>query len=207
MCAICTIMRAWQDIVQGTPSTEKGRHGLCVQSVPEKGPLEILLACICHEPLAGALQLGRLRLPCYSSPRLEAAQLLLPHWEVGLGTSVEAGWTQPRIGLVECHPTHHGPPKPKECCPGPGVHWGEGSWPPGPQRAVPLHLPYTLTLPPPSPGALGSCQKYTHFILFFIFLIKGLHIIVCLTKTKVLVSEFENYFPRINGKGSLINIF
>lgn len=63
----CTIMRAWQDIVQGTPSTEEGRYGLSVQSVPEKGPLEILLARICHEPLTGALQLGRLRLLCYSS--------------------------------------------------------------------------------------------------------------------------------------------
>lgn len=97
-------MRAWQDIVKGIPSTEEGRHGLAVQSVPEKGPLEILLACICHEPLTGALQLGRLRLPCYFSRRLETAQLLLPHWEVGLGTSVETGWTQPRIGLVGMPP-------------------------------------------------------------------------------------------------------
>lgn len=70
---------------------------------------------------------------------------------------------------------------------------------------------FTPTLHPYPPSTqsrnLGSCQKNTHFILFFIFLIKGLHIIVCLTKTKVLVSEFENYFPKINGIGSLINIF
>lgn len=112
--------------------------------------------------------------------------------------------------MWECHPTHHGPSKPKECWPGPGDPFS------GPGRGVlapssPEGCPFTPTLHPYPPSTqsrnLGSCQKNTHFILFFIFLIKGLHIIVCLTKTKVLVSEFENYFPRINGKGSLINIF
>lgn len=88
---------------------------------------------------------------------------------------------------------------------------GQGLVSTGPGPQFPRGLPFTPTLHPYPPSTqsrnLGSCQKNTYFILFFIFLIKGLHIIVCLTKTKVLVSEFENYFPRINGKGSLINIF
>lgn len=97
------------------------------------------------------------------------------------------------------------PPKPRVCCLGLGVRWREwGLGPSVPQRAG---CPFPRALKPPPPRALGPCQKNTPFILSFIFLIKGLHIIIFLTKTKVFVSEFEKHFPRINGKGSLINIF
>lgn len=89
-------------------------------------------------------------------------------------------------------------PKPRGCWPGPGTHWGG--------------FPFTTTLHPHPPFTQPRCaggipKKNTHFILSFIFLTKGLHIIICLTKTKVLVSEFKKHFPRINGKESLINIF
>lgn len=60
---------------------------------------------------------------------------------------------------------------------------------------------------PPYPSRYpGPCQRNI-LVTSFIFLTKGLHIIICLTKTKVLVSEFEKHFPRINGKESLINMF
>ena len=171
------------------------------------------MACICHEPLTRALQflsLGRLRPSCYSM-RLEASQLLSPvlHWEAGLCTS-EAGWTQPQgrtcgNAALLTVALSSSPPKPRACCPGPGVRWRE--WSPGPSVPHRQGCPFTPIPKPHPPRALGLGQKNTHFIFSFIFLIKGLHIIVCLTKTKVFVSEFEKHFPRINGKGSLINIF
>lgn len=50
-------------------------------------------------------------------------------------------------------------------------------------------------------------QRDSQFHFIFYFLTKGLHIINSLTKTKVLVTEFEKHFPSINGKTSFINTF
>lgn len=79
--------------------------------------------------------------------------------------------------------------------------------PRSPQRGLSFYThpaPYPPSTQPRIPGAMP--EKHSVYFIFYFF-IKGLHIIVCLIKTKVLVSEFEKHFPRINGKGSLINIF
>lgn len=81
---------------------------------------------------------------------------------------------------------------------------GEGV--PSPHKETYLFMPILHPHLSTQPRYPGPHQRNTH-ILSFIFLTKGLHIIVCFTKTKVLVSEFEKHFPRINGKESLINIF
>lgn len=85
-----------------------------------------LLAPICHEPFIGARQLllvgdglGRVRLPYCSSLGLESVQFLslLPpgcqsHQDAGLGTSVEAGWIQPRAGVLGSLPSAVALPSP-----------------------------------------------------------------------------------------------
>lgn len=153
MCAICTIMRAWHDIVQVTPSTEEGRHGLSVQSFPEKGPLEILLACICHEPLSGALQLGRLRLPCYSL-RLKAAPL--GGW-TGYLSGSWADTAQDRTCGMPPYPPW--PSQAQGMLARARCHWGEGSL---------LHLPLPSLYAVQEPWGHA---KDTLILFYFLFLL------------------------------------
>lgn len=54
--------------------------------------------------------------------------------------------------------------------------------------------PHSSQLMHPKPN-----QRQSICFVFYFFT-KGLHIINSLTKTKVLVTEFEKHFPSINGK-------